>query len=93
MLGESDRALEIEERLKNTEDSDLESNGVLGYHGVTLYRRARIATQLGHRERALGLLQQAVTAGFNNYLLIQSEPDFETLWGDPQFQTILLPKG
>jgi len=93
VLGDRDRALEIEERLTSIDDSDLQTNGILGYHGVTLYRRARIATRLGDHDRALGLLQQAVTAGFNSYGLIQSEPDFEALWDDPQFQEILRPKG
>jgi len=92
-LGDRARALEIDGRLVELGEADLESNGILGYHGVTEYRSAQIAARLGDHDRAINLLQQAVTAGFYNYLLIHRDPNFETLWDDPRFKEILRPKG
>ncbi len=92
-LGDRARALEIDARLVELGEADLESNGILGYHGVTEYRSAQIAARLGDPDRAINLLQQAVTGGFYNYLLIHRDPNFETLWDDPRFKEILRPKG
>ncbi len=68
-------------------------DGIFGYHGVTQYRSAQIAARLGDHDRAINLLQQAVTAGFYNYLLIHRDANFESLRDDPEFQEILRPKG
>ena len=92
-LGDRTRALEIETRLAELGEKDLESDGIFGYHGVTQYRSAQIAARLGEHDRAINLLQQAVTAGFYNYLLIHRDANFESLWDDPEFQEILRPKG
>ncbi len=92
-LGERTRALEIETRLAELGEKDLESDGIFGYHGVTQYRSAQIAARLGEYDRAINLLQQAVTAGFFNYLLIHRDANFESLWDDPKYQEILRPKG
>jgi hypothetical protein len=92
-LGDRSRALEIEARLAELGEKELQSNGIFGYHGVTQYRSAQIAAQLGEHDRAISLLQEAVTAGFYNYLLIHRDANFEPLWDDPEFQEILRPKG
>ena len=92
-LGNRSRALEIEARLAELGEKELESNGIFGYNGVTQYRSAQIAAQLGENDRAINLLQQAVTVGFSNYLLIHRDANFEPLWNNPEFQEILKPKG
>ena len=92
-LGDRNRALEIETRLAELGEEALESDGIFGYHGVTQYRSAQIRARLGEHDRAISLLQQAVTAGFYNYLLIHRDANFEALWDDPEFQEILRPKG
>ena len=92
-LGDRAKAIEFEELIVELGEADLQTDGFLGYHGVVPYRRARIAAQLGEHDRAISLLQQAVTDGFSNYLLIHRDPNFEPLWDDPEFQEILRPKG
>ena len=37
--------------------------------------------------------RQAVATGYANYEWLHVDPDFEPLWGDPEFQEILRPKG
>ena len=92
-LGDRPRAMEIERTLESLSQAGAAPGGNLGHHGVIPYCRAHIASRLGEPDRALGLLQQAVTEGFCNYLLIHREPDFEPLWDDPEFQEIVRPKG
>ena len=64
-----------------------------GSRGSMEIGRAGIAAQLGDRDRAIHLIQQAVSAGFSGYGWIHINPDFEPLWDDPEFQEILRPKG
>ncbi|HSN55048.1 MAG TPA: serine/threonine-protein kinase [Candidatus Sulfomarinibacteraceae bacterium] len=92
-LGDRSRAKEIERALETLSEAGAAPGGDLGRHGVIPYCRARIASRLGEPDRALGLLQQAVTEGFCNYLLIHREPDFEPLWNHPVFNEIMRPKG
>ena len=64
--------------------------------GVT-YERAAIAARLGERERALGLLRQAVGEGIPAipyyYPQLEVDPDFDPLRVDPAFRRLLEPKG
>jgi len=92
-MGDHRRAMEIDDTLVKIDTTVPKPGGVLGHHGVVPYLRARIATQLGDTDRAIGLLRQAVTGGFYNYLLLHREPDFQPLWNDSAFQEILRPKG
>jgi len=91
-LGDRNRALEIDAHLTELGEAELISIQVLGHHGVIQYRSAQIASTLGDQDRAISLLQDAVTAGFNDYLAIHIDPRFEPLWDDPDFQEILRPK-
>jgi hypothetical protein len=51
------------------------------------------AAQMGDKDRAIHLLQQAITAGYCDYMGIHVNPDFEPLRDDPEFQEIIRPKG
>ena len=55
--------------------------------------RARIASLLGEKERAVMLLQEAIAQGliYGSYLL--QEMDFEPLRNYQPFQELLKPKG
>lgn len=92
-LGDRATALAMDARLVELVD-DIGPTGVpYGPRGSTEIGRAGIAAQLGDRDRAIQLIQQAVSAGFNSYMWIHVNPDFEPLWGDPEYQEILRPKG
>ncbi len=60
--------------------------------GGDLYRQARIASVLGDRERAIGLLRAAVAAGFAYGIWVHRDVDLEPLRGDPAFEEFLRPK-
>jgi tetratricopeptide (TPR) repeat protein len=62
---------------------------LLGRH---TYWRARIAALLGERERAMGLLREALRQG-RTYLVVHVEADFVALHGLPAFQELVRPKG
>lgn len=68
-------------------------SGVPIFHGQNEFMRAGIAAQLGDRDRAILLIQQAIAAGYWNYGWTHSNPEFESLWNEPEFQEILRPKG
>ena len=92
-LGDRLTALEMDARLVELGD-DIGPTGVpYGYRGSTEMRRAGIAAALGDRDRAIHLIQQAVAAGYSDYVWIHANPAFEPLWDDPEFQEILKPKG
>jgi tetratricopeptide (TPR) repeat protein/TolB-like protein len=91
-LGDRATALEMEARLVEHGD-DIGPTGVpYGSRGSAEIGRAGIAAQLGDRDRAIHLIQQAVAAGFKEYMWIHVNPAFEPLWDDPEFQEILRPK-
>jgi tetratricopeptide (TPR) repeat protein len=92
-LGDRATALAMDARLAELVD-DVGPTGVpYDSRGSKEIGRAGIAAQLGDRGRAIHLIQQAVSAGFNVYMWIHVNPDFEPLWGDPEFQEIMRPKG
>jgi tetratricopeptide (TPR) repeat protein len=92
-LGRRDRALGIDAKLAELGAAGIHSISGEGTHGVVEYRSAQIAALLGDHERAINLLQEAVSAGFFDYLDIHSNPAFEPLWDHPEFQEIMRPKG
>jgi len=91
--GDHTTALEMDARLGELGD-DIGPTGVpYGSRGSTEIGRAGIAAQLGDRDRAINLIQQAVSDGFRHYDWLHVNPDFEPLWDHPDFQEILKPKG
>ena len=55
----------------------------------TAYNLACAAAVMGDNDRALELLNQAVNFGRGNLGWIEHDPDFDTLRGDPRFETIV----
>ena len=92
-LGDRTTALEMEARFVELGDNVGPTGVPYNLRGSTDFARAGIAAQLGDRDRAIRLIQQAVAAGYNDYMWIHSNPAFEPLWDDPEFQEILRPKG
>jgi len=92
-LGDRVTALEMDTRLAELGDNIGPTGVPYGSRGSTEMGRAGIAAALGDRDRAIHLIQQAVAAGFSDYMWIHSNPAFEPLWDDPEFQEILRPKG
>ena len=62
-------------------------------HGDHTYWRARIAAQLGEKERAVALLREAFSQGYGFPISIHRDMDLEPLWDYPPFQELLKPKG
>jgi tetratricopeptide (TPR) repeat protein len=60
--------------------------------GRHTYWRARIASLLGDRERAVTLLREALGEG-RTYPMLHGEGDFAPLHGMPAFQDLIRPKG
>ena len=83
--GEREKAHAISEELENIDRPYL--------FGGHTYLRARIASLLGEKERAVLLLQDAFAQGliYGSYLLHQM--DFEPLRDYKPFQELLKPKG
>jgi len=92
-MGDRERALEIEARLTVLGRAGLHSIRGIGELGLVEYRSAEIAALLGDADRAVSLLQEAITAGFCDYLHIHRNSAFEPLWDNPEFQEIVRPKG
>ncbi len=61
--------------------------------GNHLWWQARIASLLGEKERAVGLLKEALSQGFTYGVFLHRETDLEPLWDHPPFQELLRPKG
>ncbi len=62
--------------------------------GVHTYERARIAAQLGEKERAVDLLRTAIAQGFilsSESTGLHVEPSFEPLRGYPPFEELVKP--
>jgi len=61
--------------------------------GGPSFARAAIAAQMGDRNEAIRLLQQAITRGFSSYLQIHVDPSFDPIRDDPEFREVVRPKG
>jgi len=68
----------------------LERSFLLGNH---LWWQARIASLLGEKERAVGLLREAFSQGLTYGVYLHREIDLEPLWDYPPFKELLRPKG
>lgn len=76
--GHIDRAIEaLETALAADNDEPLIRYNLACYHSVA-----------GDKRRALTYLEQALALDPNYRLLVEHEPDFDSLRGDPEFQTI-----
>jgi tetratricopeptide (TPR) repeat protein len=87
LRGERAAALRISDELGRLERPFL--------FGVNTYERARIAAQLGEKDRAVDLLRVAIARGFilsseSNSLHV--EPSFEALRGYPPFEEAIKPQ-
>ena len=61
--------------------------------GSDTYWRACIAAQLGEKQQAVELLQQAFTEGYWFQTQLHRTIDLEPLWDYPAFKELLRPKG
>ena len=61
--------------------------------GSHTYRRARIASLLGEKQRAVDLLHQALREGYGFSIYVIQDQDFLPLKDFPPFQEFLKPKG
>ncbi len=87
--GDREKALRISRVLAERERSATRPED----QAVVVYWRAMIAAALDERERAIALLREAVAG--NSYLQqeLHAQSGFESLWGYPQFQELIRPKG
>ncbi len=60
---------------------------------VRIYRQAGIAAQLGEKDRAVALLAEALSQGYQFEVHIHQVMSFEPLWNYPPFQELIRPKG
>ena len=84
-VGDRKDALEMSRRLAEVDEPFT--------MGQPSYLRASIAAQLGERDEAIRLLQQAVSRGFSRWGSFHVDTAFEPLRDDPEFQEIIRPKG
>jgi non-specific serine/threonine protein kinase len=62
--------------------------------GLALYNCACTYAQLGKKDEAFRLLQKAIGIGYKNIIeWIETDPDLESVRGDPQFKKILAGAG
>jgi serine/threonine protein kinase/tetratricopeptide (TPR) repeat protein len=83
--GDREGAMRVFEEL-----GKLERPFLLGSH---LWWQARIASLLGEKERAVGLLREAFSQGLSYGVYLHCEIDLEPLWDHPSFKELLRPKG
>ena len=83
--GDRDEALRISGEL-----AKIDRRFLFGDH---LYRRARIAALLGHKEQAVALLREAFSQGRSYQVSLHRDIDLEPLWDYPPFKELLRPKG
>jgi len=76
-------------------DQALAASSVPFLIGLNTYYRAQIAAVLGDRDRAVGLLRDAIAHGAagDPWNRLHSEPAFGSLHDYPPFQELLRPKG
>jgi tetratricopeptide (TPR) repeat protein len=92
-LGDRATALEMDTMLVELGENIGPTGVPYGFRGSMEIGRAGIAAQLGDQDHAIHLIQQAIAAGYNDYMWIHVDPAFEPLRDDPEFQEILRPKG
>jgi len=73
-----DRMLQLADDTKNQE-----------YRGEFLYMKACVHSLAGQKTRALAAIRQAVAAGFTDFSKYQSDTDFDSIRGDPEFKSLL----
>ncbi len=83
--GDRATALRVEEYLAGLDES--------GLFGRNIYMQARIASQLGDRERAVVLLREAYARGHAFSIFLHREMDLEPLRDYLPFQQFIEPKG
>jgi hypothetical protein len=59
--------------------------------GRRTYCRARIASLLGEKEKAVDLLRAAFTQGYRFTITVHRDPDFEPLRNYPLYQDLIRP--
>jgi len=84
-MGKNDEASHFFERLDRMDPRYL--------YGLETFWQASIAAQLGERKQAIELLAEAFSKGHWFSTQIHRNIDFEPLWGDPEFEGLLRPKG
>ncbi len=62
-------------------------------HGQTSYMQARLAAAMGDMPLALGLLTRARKEGLDYSVSLHRDPEFAPLHSNPQFQSLLRPRG
>ena len=62
-------------------------------YGAHTYQRACIAALLGEKERAVILLEEAVSQGYVSWIIIHRDMDLEPLRGYPPYEELVKPKG
>ena len=77
--GQVDRAIEWSERALALYPDDMSALG----NGACLQAR------LGHADRAIALLERVCALGWGQRDWMERDPDYESLRGDPRFQTLL----
>jgi hypothetical protein len=83
-VGDVEEAVKISEQL-----SKIDRPYLFGWH--TCYR-ARIASLLGEKEKAVKLLSESFAQGEPNDIRVHNEPDFLPLKGYGPFEELLRPK-
>jgi serine/threonine protein kinase/tetratricopeptide (TPR) repeat protein len=72
--------------------ASLASNRVNHARGQDTYWRAAIAASLGHREKAVSLLRQALREGVSIGVVVHRLEEFQSLRGYPPFETLFRPR-
>jgi tetratricopeptide (TPR) repeat protein len=74
-------------------DKDLSMQNPRYRYGRHLYCRARIASLLGQKDKAVELLSEAFAQGYRFSISVHHDPDFEPLRNYPPYQELIRPKG
>ena len=61
--------------------------------GLQTYCRARIASLLGEKEKAVALLREAFAQGYRFSISVHRDIDYEPLRDYPPYQELIRPKG
>ncbi|MEX1309071.1 MAG: hypothetical protein AB1Z65_01505, partial [Candidatus Sulfomarinibacteraceae bacterium] len=91
--GDRSTAVKMEARIEEIGEPTGPSGIPNVWRGRSQVYQAGIAAQLGEPDRAIRLIQQAVSAGFAGYEWLHLDSDLDPLRDDSEFQEILRPKG